>query len=508
MEFELERTQLSGFDALLDVTLLREETLEMIVPDACPDILRVVETDGRVLLRSREAMDGRVELAGTFKLCVLYVPDGESGTRHLDVTIPFTCAAEGTEIGPGCSVTASARLRRADTRAVNPRKILARAEAAVDVTVFSPRTETICGRVTGEAVGQVEQLTETQEVYLTACVQEKPFSCSDDISLSASKPAAAELLKSRVRLSRGESKIIGNKLIFKGSVDVSILYRSEDDSLCSAASELPFSQIMEVSGVGEDAECDLSFALTGAECALASDGEGRTVSVNVEALAQAVVREPRMVEILSDAYSVHEDLAAERSNCPVEGRLDRGVRSQSVREVWETPDTPREIVDCRMAVGQVERSWDGPRLTLAAQVELQLLYWAEDGELHAASHAMAVPCALDLSEGCVCFCQCEGVGDLYASPAAGGVEARFTLDFRYCALSRRQVTALSALGPGEARPDGGEQPSLVLRTLEGGERLWDVAKAYGTTIADIISANELESESDASGKLLLIPRRR
>ena len=38
MEFELDRTQLDGFDVLLDTTLLKEETLEMIVPDDCPDI--------------------------------------------------------------------------------------------------------------------------------------------------------------------------------------------------------------------------------------------------------------------------------------------------------------------------------------------------------------------------------------------------------------------------------------------------------------------------------------
>ena len=40
--------------------------------------------------------------------------------------------------------------------------------------------------------------------------------------------------------------------------------------------------------------------------------------------------------------------------------------------------------------------------------------------------------------------------------------------------------------------------------LEQGEALWDVAKAYGTTINDIISVNELSDESAAAGKLLLI----
>lgn len=507
MELELDRTQLNGYEALLDTTIFQEETLEMIVPDACPDILRVVETDGKVLLRSKEAMDGRVEVAGTIRACVLYLPDGECGMRHLDVSIPFRVSAEGKDIGPGCTVTACARLRRADTRAVNPRKVLVRAEAAVDVTVFAPMTERVCSRVPDAAERSVEQLTETQEVYLTACVQEKPFSLSEEVSLSASKPAAAELLKCRIALCRGESKIIGNKLIFKGSADVSLLYRGEDDGVYAAGCELPFSQIMEVSGVGEGADCDILLTLSGGSCAL-SDGEGRSVSVSLDLLAQAVIREPRTLEVLADAYSTGQPLDARWETYSLSRRVDGGVRSQNAREVWETGTAVREVNDCRLAVGQMTRSREGKQLVLTAQVEVNILYTGEDGELYAAQRQVGVPCALDLPEESQCFCQCEGVGEVYAAPSAGGLEARFTLDFRYRAQSKKQVTALFSLEPGAARENTGEQPSLVLRMLEKGERLWDVAKAYATTIADIIGANELEDEAAAAGKLLLIPRKR
>lgn len=508
MEFELDRTQMNGYDTQMDTTLLREETLEMIVPDACPDILRIVETDGKAFLTRKEAADGRVELAGLFKLSVLYVPDGEAGVRHLDATIPFTCAAEGSGIGPSCTVVACARLCRADTRAINPRKILVRAEAAVDVAVFSPRGEAVCSRITGDDEEGVEQLTETQEVYLTACVQEKPFPLSDDMALSASKPAALELLKSRVSLSRGDSKIIGNKLIFKGSANVTVLYRGEDNGVYTSNAELPFSQIMEVSGVAEDAECDLTLALTGAECTLNAEDDGRSVSVSIEALAQAVVRENRILEILVDAYSTREPLEAEWESCPVEERLDRGVRSQNVREVWEVPGAIREVTDCRLTVGRITQTREGEKLLLTAQVEIQALALNEEGELSALQHPVEVSCAIELPEGCACSCQCEGSGEVYAAPTAAGIEARFTLDFRFCAMSHRQVTALCALKPGEAPAESGEQPSLVLRMLERGERLWDVAKSYGTTIADIMSANELEDASAAVGRLLLIPRKR
>ena len=41
-----------------------------------------------------------------------------------------------------------------------------------------------------------------------------------------------------------------------------------------------------------------------------------------------------------------------------------------------------------------------------------------------------------------------------------------------------------------------------------GERLWDIAKAYGTTTGDIVQANALEEESLPMGQLLLIPKKR
>ena len=49
--------------------------------------------------------------------------------------------------------------------------------------------------------------------------------------------------------------------------------------------------------------------------------------------------------------------------------------------------------------------------------------------------------------------------------------------------------------------------SLVLRKFDKGTKLWDIAKMYRTTGADILAANQLTSEGEiSSDKLLLIPR--
>ena len=67
MELELERTELNGCGTILDTTVCREETLEAIVPDACPDILRICDVEGTVCLAGKEAQEGRVELSGTVR---------------------------------------------------------------------------------------------------------------------------------------------------------------------------------------------------------------------------------------------------------------------------------------------------------------------------------------------------------------------------------------------------------------------------------------------------------
>lgn len=72
-----------------------------------------------------------------------------------------------------------------------------------------------------------------------------------------------------------------------------------------------------------------------------------------------------------------------------------------------------------------------------------------------------------------------------------------------------RLSLSSVAWSGECGKKDENVPSLVLRAMKQGERLWDIAKLYRTTVEAILAANELKEESAAViGKLLLIPRRR
>ena len=509
MELELKTTRLNCYDPILDTTLFQEETLESIVTDACPDILHIVDTEAVAYLKTKEVQEGRAEITGTARCSILYEPDGAEGLRRMTVNLPFTCAAEAEGMRSGCRLVAVPRVQRADARSLNPRKVLTRVSLAVEVQVFAPQTQEYCSGILCEESAGVQQLGETQPACLVIAVEEKPFTFSDDINLSSSKPAVSEILRTRAELHCGESKLIGNKLIFKGETNFELLYRDGGGEVHTAAFELPFSQIMEVSGVGEEADCVLRVLLTGCECV--TDGqESHTLSLSMSMLAQAVVREERQIELLADAYSTLWGLTADRSPYTFYRLLEHTQRRITARELLETMTPAREVYDVTVFIGSISQKREGGQLNLTADTEVSVLCRGEDGQIWAAHRTIPVSCTVDVPEGAVCTCRCDCVsGERFASPAGEGVEVRCMLEFHLMVLSAGHTSAVTGAHLNEDEPrNTGAQPSIILRAVSPGERLWDIAKAYGTTIGDIVQANALADETLPMGQMLLIPKKR
>lgn len=508
MELEFDKTEWNGCETVTDTTLFCEETLECIVPDACPDMLRILDTDGVVCLKSREASEGRAELRGVVRCSVLYLPDGEEGVRRVEVTIPFACGCDDGGIRPGCLVHAAPRLLSADARMLNPRKLYVRAEVAADVRIYAPSAMLLSRACVGGEEWGVQERRELCPTYAVRDVKEKAFTFSDDLSLPGSKPDMEEILRERVELTCAESKVIGAKLVFKGQAALTVLYRSVEQQVVSVCFELPFSQLMEVEGAGEEADCDVAVTLGELNCQRDPE-DGRLLSVSMDLMAQAVLREEGSVEVVTDLYSTAYGVTVQSREDQFCRLSEGGSRRQPVREVLETPVGVKSVVDCTLAIGAVSQSWEGTLLTLTADVRATVLYVGEDDGLYALTRPVNAACQWEPEPGCRCACRCQCPGELYATPTVGGVEVRFPLDFHYRAETRRTVLEVAGATLDEEHPlDTAGRPSIVLRMVEAGESLWEIAKTYATTQAEIMGANELAGEEAPAGKLLLIPKKR
>lgn len=506
MDLALNKTPMEGYVCPLDTVIYQEETQENIVPDACPDILSVVSTEAQAQLTRKESLEGKVELSGCARVTVLYLPDGEDGPRCLELSVPFRCAASAPGITAGCPVSAVPRITGAETRALNPRKVLVRLELAVSVQCWSPMDDDLCAPWEQPEYA-LQQRTEELESYVVVAMAEKGFAFTDEVRLTASHPGIQSLLGHRLELRCAEAKVIGSKLIFKGEAVLQARYRTQENTMASGRWELPFSQIMELSCAPEDGACSLDVVERSSEVTLTGDEEGRTIAVHLELLAQAVVRQTRQVKLFTDAYSVTHQVTTERRAYTLIQLWEESTAQEVARETLETPSAARTVEDCFVALGQPQIERDGPEGVMSVQGKVTVLFTGEDGLLACVTAPVSVQCRIGLPEGGNCRVRCGLAGEVQAVATASGVEVRLPIQFSYLTTLSRQREAVVALAVEEREPEE-ERPSVILRLAQPGECLWDIAKAYSTTTDDILAANELPEPEQLEGCLLLIPRSR
>lgn len=505
MELEFDRDILKHYETVLDTTVCQEETLESIVPDACPDILRILDVCGQATLSGKQAKNGSVVVSGMVRASILYLPEDGAGLRRMEIGLPFTCQTEAAGLTDSGIVFASPRLRNAEARALNPRKVLLRVDLAIDLLACQPQNQVLCTEVLDQEEHAVCQRCYTGDTYPLISVEEKSFTFADKVRVQGGVNEPVQLLSVRAVPVCTESKLIGAKLIFKGTVELQMLLQESGGALFTNRESMPFSQVMEVAGVGETGNCRVQVELTDFRCEPDPD-EVRGFGITLELLAQAQVWSRRPITILQDLYSTGWQSEVEQEELQFWSMGEQAVRSQGVREFLETQEVVRNVVDSRLVLGQVSQSREDGHLLLTGEACVCILYLDDREQLQTVRKTIPVACRLEYGGDNRCSCRCLCPGELFASPAAGGVEIRFALEFQCLMTSRLCIPSVTAARLTERRGAKEQpQPSVVLRMAVPGESLWSLAKAYGTTAEQIIRANELEDDHLPGGKMLLIP---
>ena len=502
MDMELQRTTIEGYRCVSQGMFTQEETLESIVPDACPDISRIVSAVGKVFLKDKELGDGSLRLSGTAKVTVLYIPEGEGAPRSLEVAIPFQCVRDDPRFHAGCPVLATVQAASADARTINPRKVLVRVNLAVWAAVYQQeQRELSCDINCGEGAG-MEKLLISRKCSMISDVAEKVFTFSDVLRPPASKPEMEELLLCRAELGSMDAKFIGKKLVLKGDIQLIVLYRG-GEGLTTVRFELPYSQILDLGTVPDEAEPEVAVTLKSVDCR-ARDGE---LEVAVEALAQAALWVQQTIPVLSDAYCLKQSVDVERAWSRLCTMAERSVRRETARKLCESGIPARQVLDCVVAVTSVTSAPVEGGMEFTAQAAATILYLSEDGVLCGVDTDIPVSCRTEASADCTCSCTCRPVGEAAAVPVTGGLEVRFEAEFAWTTLREEQVNCVTELKPSNLQ-ELGVRPSVVIRRVEQGEALWDIAKACGSTVEDICGANGLTAGEATEGTMLLIPARR
>ena len=510
MELNLQKTDHNYYETIRFAPFPCETMRENIVPDSCGDIARVVDTTGTVCLTGRElTADGRFCASGSVEASVLYIPEKEEGLRSLHFQIPFQCYGEGQGDAACENLDIRGELRSIDTRVLNPRKVLTRANLVLYPALCRPVSLSVGADVAGDAGEGIQLLREQKQTRVAAGVREKEFSFSEELPLSPGRGGAEEILSTRVDVRGTDSKLIGNKLVVKGFLSASVLYRETGGRLGLLQQELPFSQILDGAGFDEDVESEAAYRLMGVDCRVGGENapdDACTLTLTVSLCARVTVWKTLEISFIADIYSTTADITCQTEELELGEDSHQSVRRQNVRELMETGSAIRSVVDTEISCGGARLEGGQWQIPIWARC----LYMDENDALGSVRREFneSIPDEA-ADEGLDCQGEAFCRGDIIANITPEGIELRFPVECEVSSVRRRRYLCVSGGERSEENRDQGPAPSLILRKMGEGETLWAIAKQYRATREGILSVNELTDESQITPeRLLLIPRAR
>ena len=482
-------------------TRFQEETAEIIVPDSYPDIGSIADSFADAILRGKDCRDGSVTVAGGVKGSVLYIPDDQTHPRNLEVYIPFTFKIDHPALTASAQVICTVRVRSVDSRMINSRKAMLRVNLGCEICAYEEATEEWY-----EQPDDIPGLQLKETTYTTILPQktaERSFAVNDTMELQPGGAPVSQIYRFQCTPELTDEKLIGNKAVFKGILRCKLLYMSDNHTLHLYEQNMPFSQYCELRGDYDEETVATQISVTGYDVDQSGIMDGQQIPISINLLAQCIISGQKTMRMIEDAYCTKGELHPQWQELPFEGSLDQQNHIQSVRH--HISGDLREVLDTQTYWDYPEIVRNGDRVEVRIPASVRVLGYDGSGLLCALTGRTETKRELDLSDHAVCHVRSLPVGEMVSSTASGGVDVNCNTKMAIQCYSNEQLRTLCGGSVEYADTAQAKRPSVVVRSVQSGASLWDLAKLYKTTVDNIKEANHLDAEEISEATVILLP---
>ena len=498
MELELKMQDVACCERTQCMVFSHEEALETAIPEYCPDVNRIVDAVGQLKIREKKLSGGRLTITGMVKVIVLYTSEESAGLRSLVLPVPFTCATEDMRLQDCRSICVCGRLLLAEGRIVTARKLYVRTMIEFEVEGIRDAGYHICCGVPEDEGLQARQ--ETVQLCALSDVLERTFPIHHEFLPTSGCGVPEDLLLERTSVCATGCQRMGHKLIVKGEVCVSVLYRNREQAPECCDVQLPFSQILDASHLPETGEYQADAWAEESDVRLvhAEGGVGFGLTARLGVLVR--VYEKRELRYISDLYSTRgEMLLQEKCEMICADQPAQSWRREMTEQLEFGRENPFACVS-GVECGAVSITNEGERTVLRTNLRVKILHLDESGAPASTERMMEATVQLPFMPDSA-RAQCAPIE---MNMGRSSCEMRIPVDFFTRQSQTMRVETITAAA--HAETERKEMPSLVLRRIEKQDTLWDIAKTYRADPDAICRVNGLESGMPLPQGMLLIPK--
>lgn len=497
MQLQFNKTAIRCLETALQEVQNAEVTQELRLSDGMPDIGRVLTTWGQPIIRSKQWQGNVIDLSGGVMTWTLYAPEDGTEPRAVESWIPFNLRWDVRDVDREGPMRMIPLLRFVDSRSTSARKMMLRAGISAMVQAMYPMEAEVYGP--GELPEDVQLLKKTYPVRLPVECGEKAFLTDEELLLPDTGSPAEKLLGITANPEITEKRVLSDKVIFKGNLNLHIICRDQEGKVRGWDQAVPFSQLCELDrAYGSDAQTDIQTAVTSLE---ADMGEAGKLRVKCGLVAQYLIDDRQLLELVQDAYSPHREAEPEMSELVLPVILDDRMEYMTAEQ--SVPGQSGQVADAVFLPDFPKKRLSGNGFGLEMTGLFQTLLYDENESLQGVSTRWEGRMDMNGDEmGCP-MVTVRSSGNVQAVPASGAIGLSAQMQLRMQTGVMDQIPMVTGLELGQIQePDPG-RPSVILCACSG-EPLWDLAKRSGSTISAIQKANALEGDH-AGDRMLLIP---
>lgn len=501
MRTALHRVESDCFKLIYDNESTKEETLELVVPDVCGDIGKILDTRGQLCLTSKKASGDEVVICSSAEVSVIYAAEDSGEILCINAVIPFEQSFTIKGADEAAGHIAQTCLCGLEAKALNPRKLLIRVEAKTKLRLFAADKFVLWDGIDGcEAPTNIYLQKKELEHNLIVGIHEKTFTVSDEYSLP-NRYTDVKMLSANTELCVIDVKSVGNKLVFKANANtIAVFLNKTDNSLFKCELSSQFSQIIESDARGDEHQDTVFTQLKELEFIPLPDRETVSFSVRMNICAQAVCMEEKCSVYVSDAYSNDYELKTEYE----EKQISKLTAKQTVRLSAKGKLCPKGSLNEILYIAPVFACCEVQGNEICCTVKTCGVAVVDDGALESLEAELKGRLELTLPEN----------GRLHLLSACcdpvvleQGMELCVDVCVEYCIFQCCEIYAVSSIELNEEAPKPREGcPSLVVLCSHSDMDTWMLAKKYGSTIELIEGANCGDGEFCVSRRPLLIPK--
>ena len=491
MELQFQKQEGSCLRPIIRETKQTELTQELRLSDGMPDGGRILGAWGQPVVRSKQWSDDQITVSGGVMVWVLYAPEDGSECRCVDVWVPFQMRWDIPPSEADGVIRVSPVLRFVDGRTVSSRKFMVRIGLSLHLEALCPVTYETCEA--GEIPEDVHILRRKYPLRLVKASGEKIFTMDEEFSIPEHH-VLGKLLRYTVRPEIGEKTLMGDKVLFRGNLNLSLLYRDGDGEICSWEEDLPFSQFDQMeTAVSDEGVVDIRMLVTGLEL----DVQDQRLHLKCSLAAQYLLEEESMLEVIQDAYGTNRDVKIREDAISLPVILEQRVDSVSAEQLLH--GKTGQVLDVAFAA-DYPKYHDGQQQLSGT---FHTIYRGEDGTVQNASVRWENQRSLPVGEGCTVDGVVIGQGKIRVMETGDGISFSVPIQVQTTTSVNQELKMITDLELGPIQEPDPNRPSLIL-CRPGRESLWSLAKRCGSTVGAIQRANNMTDEIPEN-RMLLIP---